>query len=147
MKAPSNELMVKRYRTTFMGKTAWRMILLLTTIGRKTGNPHTVAVQYEKIDGKYYIGAGQGKKCDWYRNILANPQVTIEISDKKTNGIAEVITGEEEIAEFLEYRLRKHPLMVGLILKADGCSFHPDHTELLEYARGIGLVSIRVIGE
>jgi deazaflavin-dependent oxidoreductase (nitroreductase family) len=147
MKAPANDLMVKRYRTTIMGKTAWRMILLLTTTGRKTGNPHTVVVQYEKIDDKYYIGASRGKKCDWYRNILANPNVIIEIGDKKRYGIAEAITGEDQIADFLEYRLHKHPLMVGLILRADGCSFHPDRAQLLEYARGIGLVSIRVTGE
>ncbi|MPM52400.1 hypothetical protein SDC9_99159 [bioreactor metagenome] len=46
MKTPPNALMVQRYRAG-LGLLAGRMILLLTTTGRKSGNLHTVAVQYE----------------------------------------------------------------------------------------------------
>ena len=141
MKMPPNEVMVRRYRAG-LGKVAGRMILLLTTIGRKSGNSHTVAVQYEKIDGKYFIGAANGVKSDWYQNILAHPEVDLEVGNLKIRGVAEAMVGEDKIADFLAYRLKRHPLMIGLILKRDGCSFHPDREELLEYCRKINVVTI-----
>jgi deazaflavin-dependent oxidoreductase (nitroreductase family) len=139
MKTPPNEVMVKRYRAG-LGRLAGRMILLLTTTGRKSGRQHTVAVQYEKIDGKVYIGAGYGQKCDWYRNILANPKVAVEIGTQKSQATAEVMQGEERIADFMEYRLKRHPLMIGAILKADGISFRPKREELLAYSKRIAVV-------
>jgi len=141
MKTPPNEIMVRRYRAG-LGRIAGRMMLLLTTTGRKTGNPHTVCVQYEIMDGKYYIGAGFGEKCDWYRNLQVTPRVVIEVGKRTFLGTAEVLAGEEKVADFLTYRLKKHPLMVGLIMKMDGCSFRPTRSELLEYARRIGVAVI-----
>lgn len=141
MKTPPNEVMVRRYRAG-LGNIAGRMILLLTTIGRKSGNPHTVAVQYEKIDDKYYIGAANGVKSDWYRNILVHPEVDLEVGNLKIHGVAEPMVGEEKITDFMAYRLKRHPLMIGLILKMDGCSFRPGREELLEYSRKITVVTI-----
>lgn len=141
MKIPPNEVMVRRYRAG-LGRIAGQMMLLLTTTGRKSGNLHTVAVQYELIEGKYFIGAGFGEKCDWYRNLQVTPRVTIEVGRRTLTGTTEVLSGEEKIADYLTYRLKKHPLMVGMILKMDGCSFRPARTELLEYAKRIGVVVI-----
>jgi deazaflavin-dependent oxidoreductase (nitroreductase family) len=141
MKTPPNVLMVKRYRAG-LGKLAGRMVLLLTTTGRKTGKLHTVAVQYEKIADIYYIGAGSGQQCDWYRNTLADSRVTLEIGSTRFTACAEAVIGEEKIADFLAYRLKKHPLMVGLILKMDGLGFRPNHDQLLEYAKSIALIVV-----
>lgn len=140
LKNPPNESGVRRYRAG-LGKVAGRMILLLTTTGRKTEKMHTVAVQYEKIGDQYFIGAGSGQKYDWYRNILVNPRVVVEIGSRRVNRKAEVVTGEEKIANFLAYRFKKHLLMVGMILKMDGGNFRLRCDELLEYARRIAVVS------
>jgi deazaflavin-dependent oxidoreductase (nitroreductase family) len=141
MKTPPNSIMVKRYRAG-MGKVVGRMMLLLTTTWRKSGNPHTVCVQYELMDDRFYIGAAFGEKCDWYKNLKADPHVTIEVGRRTFNGTAEVLAGEGKIADYLTCRLKKHPLMVGMIMKMDGCSFRPGRTELLEYASRIGVAVI-----
>jgi len=141
MKMPPNDVMVRRYHAG-LGRVAGRMILLLTTIGRKSGNPHTVAVQYEKIDDKYFIGAANGQKSDWYRNILVHSEVELEIGSQKMRGGAEPLLGEEKILDFMSYRLNKHPLMIGMILKMDGCSFKPNQDELRDYCRRITVVMI-----
>ncbi len=141
MKTPPNAIMVRRYRAG-LSRIVGRMMLLLTTTGRKSGNPHTVCVQYELMEGKYYIGAGFGEKCDWYKNLKVDPHVTVEVGKHKFNGTAEVLDGEEKIADFMAYRLKKSPLMVGLILKMDGCSFRPSRAELLEYSRRIGVAVV-----
>lgn len=54
-----------------------KVILLLTTTGRRTGKLHTIGLQYELINGKYYVGAADGIKADWVRNVLKNPAVEI----------------------------------------------------------------------
>jgi deazaflavin-dependent oxidoreductase (nitroreductase family) len=118
------------------------MILLLTTKGRKTGNYHTVAVQYELINGKYLIGAAGGLKSDWLRNLQACPSVQLEIGNKRIDGEAEVILEAEEITKILEYRLKRHPLMIRFILKMDGLDWNPDHDQLLAYARTLAFAAV-----
>ena len=46
----------------------------LTTVGRKSGKPHTRPVWFVVDDGKIVVQAGKGKR-DWYRNLLKNPAV------------------------------------------------------------------------
>ena len=48
---------------------ASRMVLLLTTIGRKSGLPRITPLQYEEIDGAYYVASARGAQADWFRNI------------------------------------------------------------------------------
>ncbi len=121
------------------------MILLLTTTGRKTGLARTTPVQYEKINEEYYVGAANGSKSDWVRNLQADPRALVQVKSQVFEAAAEIITDAEQITDFLVYRLKKHPLMLRLILKADGCSFHPDHLELLNYAGRLTLVRLHPI--
>lgn len=53
-----------------------------------------------------------------------------------------MITDISQITEFLEYRLKKHPLMVKLILRLDGLKGSIDREKLREYAGRIGLVTL-----
>jgi len=141
LKLPPNAVMVKRYRAG-LGRIVGRMILLLTTRGRKTGSLHTVAVQYEKMDGKYYIGAAGGLKSDWLRNLQADPIVELEVGSKKFSARAETLLDTEKITQFLEYRLKRHPLMIRLILKMDGVSFFPTRQELFDYSKNLAVAVI-----
>jgi len=57
----------------------------LTTIGRRSGQPRTVllTVPVER-DGTYVFVASKGgddRHPDWYRNLTANPEVTVEAVD------------------------------------------------------------------
>ncbi len=62
--------------------------------------------------------------------------------NKCFTGRAEVVTNPEEIADFIEYRLQKHPWMIGLIMKMDGFSAHPTRDELVEYCQQLALVKV-----
>ena len=122
-----------------------RLVLLLTTTGRKTGRSHSVGVQYELFDGKYYIGAADGTRADWYRNILKNDEVTVQVGRAVFHARAAVITDISQITEFMEYRLKKHPLMLRLILRMDGLKGGIDREKLNAYAGRIGLVILTPI--
>jgi deazaflavin-dependent oxidoreductase (nitroreductase family) len=75
-------------------------VLLLTTIGRKSGQPRTRPLYYlETEDGRYVLvasNAGTSKDPAWLLNLQANPHVTIEVQGKKKPMIAHVATPEEK---------------------------------------------------
>lgn len=136
---PPNKLFTRVYRK-FLHRPMKDVILLLTTTGRKTGRPHTIGLQYELIDGRYYLGAADGTRADWYRNILKNPTVEIQVGEKSIPATAMVISDREEITDFLQYRLKKSPLMIGLILRLDGIKGKLDRAALEGYSHHVGLV-------
>jgi F420H(2)-dependent quinone reductase len=56
-------------------------ILVLTVRGRKTGREISKPLQYLERDGKLYVVAsfgGSDRAPDWYLNLVANPEVTVE---------------------------------------------------------------------
>ncbi|MFI7277059.1 nitroreductase/quinone reductase family protein [Streptomyces sp. NPDC049879] len=57
-------------------------LVLMTTAGRRTGRPHTNPAVYRRDGDRYLVfasNAGGDQHPDWYLNILASPQVTVEL--------------------------------------------------------------------
>ncbi len=59
----------------------------LGTVGRVSGRTHEVEIWFGVVDDVLYMINGSGA-ADWYRNALANPQVTVRIDDEQQAGIA-----------------------------------------------------------
>ena len=130
-----------------LGPLVGKIILLLTTTGRKSGLPRVTPLQYEEINGDYYLGSARGLKADWLRNIQSNPNVEIRVGAKRFRGNAEVITDPSRIADFMEVRLERHPLIIGLIMeKAHGLPCRPSHEQLVELAKTGALVIVHPTG-
>ena len=74
-------------------------LLLLTTTGARTGTPHTTPVAYFPDGGERVLviasAAGSPKHPDWYHNLLAHPQVTVESGVFTYEAQAVVLAGEE----------------------------------------------------
>jgi deazaflavin-dependent oxidoreductase (nitroreductase family) len=73
-------------------------LLLLTHRGAKTGTVRTNPLAYIEEGGLYFVFGSKGGAStnpDWYHNLRANPDVTIEIGTEKFDVTAEVLTGEE----------------------------------------------------
>jgi deazaflavin-dependent oxidoreductase (nitroreductase family) len=122
------------------GPILGRLVLLLTTTGRKSGRPHVTPLQYEEQDGIYYLGSARGQSADWFRNILANPRVEVRVKDRRFSCLARPVTDTRQIADFLELRLKRHPKMVAAMLKSDGLAAHPSRTQLEIHASKLALV-------
>jgi deazaflavin-dependent oxidoreductase (nitroreductase family) len=116
------------------------LILLLRHTGRKSGKQYATPLQYEKIDGVYYIGAARGTNADWFRNIQVNPQVQVSVGRKNFKALAEPVTDPEKVADFLAYRLKHHPLMIGLMMKMHKLPIRPSREQLLELGRTTAIV-------
>ena len=73
--------------------------LLLTTTGRKSGERYIFPLFYgETGNGSYIVVASKGgapQHPGWYRNILANPDVEIQVGTSKMRARARTASGEE----------------------------------------------------
>jgi deazaflavin-dependent oxidoreductase (nitroreductase family) len=61
------------------------MFLYLTTIGRKSGNPHRIEIWFTQHEGRHYILSGGREKSQWVKNILVNPSVRFSIGKRDDN--------------------------------------------------------------
>jgi deazaflavin-dependent oxidoreductase (nitroreductase family) len=76
-------------------------VCLLTTIGRKSGEPRTMPLLYLQQGDDVVIVASKGgfsTSPQWYFNLLANPDVTIEIKGRKSEMTARVAETAERAA-------------------------------------------------
>lgn len=95
-------------------------VLVLITTGRKTGLPHRTPLQYEIVDGCYYVASARGTRADWFCNILKNPIVQYEIKGVVYLAEAEPISDPARIADFFEMRLERDARMVGILMYLEG---------------------------
>jgi deazaflavin-dependent oxidoreductase (nitroreductase family) len=134
----------KRLYDSGKGWIVGRFILLLTHTGRKSGTRYVTPLQYEKINGAYCVGAGRGPKADWFRNILADPRVHVRVGKEEFDCRAEPVTEAARVTDFLETRLKRHPLMIGLMMKfAHRLPMRPSHAQFLEMSKFTPMVILR----
>ena len=77
--------------------------LLLTTTGRKTGQPRTVPLPYFEEGGILAVVAsfaGNAKHPAWYTNLVANPDVEVQVQRRRFRARAATATGEQRPALF-----------------------------------------------
>ena len=96
-----NQAVIEEFRTTggqaggvFTGKP----LILLHHIGAKSGTERIAPLVPLIDDGKVYIFASKGgadTNPDWYRNLVAHPQVTVERGTETYQAKARVLEGAE----------------------------------------------------
>ena len=87
------------------GFLAGARLVLLTTVGARTGRPRTSPLAYLTIAGQTVVVAsamGADKHPDWYHNILKNPAVTVETGRETYEAVAAAPAGAERDALFAE---------------------------------------------
>jgi F420H(2)-dependent quinone reductase len=88
-----------------------QMILILTTIGRKSGKPRSTPIAYFFYEGKYLVvesNWGKEKDADWYFNLQKQPRASIEVKGKLIMVNTSFAEGEE-YARLWDYVTKKHP--------------------------------------
>jgi deazaflavin-dependent oxidoreductase (nitroreductase family) len=53
----------------------------ITTVGRKTGQPHRTEIWFHNIDGHLYLIGAPGRRS-WYANLLAHPGFTFHLKQR-----------------------------------------------------------------
>ena len=76
----------------------------LTTTGRRTGAPHRIEIWYAAGDNTLYLLSGGGRASDWVQNLIADPDVTVELDGQTRAARARVAEGDEaELARTLVF--------------------------------------------
>ena len=73
-------------------------LLLLHTVGARTGQPRVNPMMYRRVPEGYAVFASKGgapANPDWYHNLLAHPRVTAEIGTETAEFLARVAGGDE----------------------------------------------------
>lgn len=82
--------------------------LLLTTTGLVSGEPHIAPLYFAEDAGSYIVIASKGgsdRDPQWYRNLVAHPEVGVQIRGERFRAIARTATPDE--------KARLWPLLAG----------------------------------
>ena len=97
---------VYRASRGFVGGRIQGPVLLLTTVGRKTGRPRTSPLLYvNTVPGRAVIGSygGDPRHPEWWLNLKANPNAVVQIKSAKIAVRAREASGEERDRLWLEF--------------------------------------------
>jgi len=106
-----NAFLIRASRGQIGSKLGTQTILLLETVGRKSGQPRIIPIAYFFHEGKYLIVASNGGKdtnADWYLNLLKNPHATLQVNGKKIHAEATDVQGNE-YDRLWKFATEQHP--------------------------------------
>jgi len=115
------------------GPMAGKPLAILGTKGAKTGNPRTAIVTYHLDGDRLVIAAsksGAPTNPAWYHNLVANPEVTLEVDNEAFKARATEIRGPErdrlwndhvaQLPEFGEYPKKTERIIPVVVLERLG---------------------------
>ena len=73
-------------------------LLLLHSVGAKTGTTRVNPIMYQKVGDSFAVFASKGgapTNPDWYHNLVAHPRASVEIGTETIEVIARVAEGDE----------------------------------------------------
>ncbi len=85
----------------------------LTTTGRRSGRQHRIEIWYASAPERdtIYLLSGGRERSDWVRNLMAQPQCTVDIAEVSYRGTARIVTpdtAEDEAARDLVHDKYAH---------------------------------------
>jgi deazaflavin-dependent oxidoreductase (nitroreductase family) len=96
----------------FRLRLGWLMVghfLMVTTTGRKSGQPRYAVIEIikrDKASRAYIVVAGWGERCDWYQNILKTPQVRVDVGFRRFPARAEIMDSDTAATLLADYARR-----------------------------------------
>lgn len=97
-------------------RTGWqpiigRLFVLMAHTGRKTGQTRYTPLEYRIApNGRLYVISGYGDKSQWYKNIMADPYVTLQWAGHTEGMQAYRVTDRDELRMLFDQYLRERPV-------------------------------------
>ena len=104
-------------------------LLLLHHAGAKTGTERVNPLVYQRVGGCYAVfgsAGGQPRDPQWFRNLVAHPEVTVELGTSTMKTRARVAEGDERdsiwttqkerMPNFAEYEKNAAPRVIPVIV-------------------------------
>lgn len=96
-----NEKIIEEFRANegrVGGNFEGAPMLLLHTTGARSGTERVNPMMYLELDGRIFVfasKAGAPTNPDWYHNLLAHPEVTVELGTETFEAAASPLRGQE----------------------------------------------------
>lgn len=106
-----NAFLIRTTNGRIGSKLGKQTILLLETIGRKSGQPRVIPIAYFFHEGKYLIvesNWGKDKHAIWYLNLKKNPRALLTVNGKRIPVESREAQGEE-YAHLWKFATERHP--------------------------------------
>jgi deazaflavin-dependent oxidoreductase (nitroreductase family) len=78
-----------------------KLLMVITTTGRKSGKQIARPIGYQ-ADADSFLAFNIGGQSNWYKNMLSNPKVKLEIQGKTHHATGAVLTDDAEILAAIE---------------------------------------------
>lgn len=117
--------------------------MLLTHIGRRSGRPRQTVIEvvdHDRATRSYLVCSGFGAKADWYRNVVREPRVTVQVGRHRMEARAQPLSAEEGGEAMARYAMR-HRYAAKRLARFMG--FEVDGTEADFRAVGLRLPWVR----
>ena len=106
-----NAALIEQFRKDGGKSMGDRPLLLLTTVGRRSGKHRTTPMMFVTDEDRYLViasNAGAPADPQWYRNLVVDPHVTVEVPGREFKARATPLTGEEYRREWTRIQ-EKYP--------------------------------------
>ena len=106
-----NTFLLRVSRGRIGNKLGTQTVLILHTLGRKSGQDRAIPIAYFDSAGKYLIVAsnwGRPQHADWYLNLKHDPRATLEIKGETIAVVARQAQGEE-YERLWKFVTQRHP--------------------------------------
>lgn len=99
----------RQHRSTYGERVGGAPLLVLTTIGRRSGRQHSTPLVYLDDEDGWLISGGCGGvpwDPDWVMNLRAEPKATVEIEPSRPFAVqARESTGDERLSAWQKVRV------------------------------------------
>lgn len=113
-------------------KLGWLLgerFLLLKHVGRKSGRHYETVVEVVRHDEEtdtYVVASGWGETADWFKNVMATPEVEIAVGRRHIPAKAERLPAQDAVDELRDYE-RRHPIAARELTRVLG--YHVDDSD------------------
>lgn len=91
-------------------------ILILTTRGRRSGLVRHTAVEYRRHGSQLYVVSAWGQRPDWFRNLTADPRVTVQQGGRRFAASAQVVESSGEALRVMHLFRRTAPFIYDAVM-------------------------------
>ncbi len=98
-----------------LARLVGRRLMVLTTVGRRSGLTRHAMVTYYRVGSKKYVYSGYGPRSDWFHNLEAQPRVTIQTIDGTESALARRVTEPCELTQVLRIIQSAYPASAAML--------------------------------
>lgn len=130
-----------------LGWVLGERFMLLEHLGRKSGQWHQVVIEVVGHDDgtdTYFAASGWSLRSDWYRNILAHPQVRLSTGRRRQlTAVAHVLEAAEAGDRLVEYAHR-HPFAMKELAEVMGFPKHDTEADIRAIAQDLPIIGFHI---